>query len=336
MDKPLVTIITPVFRTPKKLLRRFLESFRNQSLTNIELVLVNDASQDHCPAILDEFAANNSNVHVLHRDRNGRAGVCRSQGLRVARGKYVLFADGDDQLVETACEQLYSLGRSSGAEIIASGWSETDGDGNQLREVRLPDLLFDMSIDAERKAAYQTINFALWNKLFRRSLALKIDFHQFEANIGEDTLFNIAAACRSTKFQATSFIGYSYTQHTASATGRTNKGLPYLRTIIESQLAIARELATNDPTNVGRRYLRRLWLRRFCTGCEWIAENPSEHQNELSAFWMEYWHRDVRPALQRDVLLTEFASGMLKRFGPTGSPRAIRRALSIYEKLGKS
>ena len=75
MDRPLVSIIVPVYRTPIALLQRFLRSALSQTLSDIQLIAVDDASPDDCPRILDVAAADDNRVTVLHRSSNGRAGM---------------------------------------------------------------------------------------------------------------------------------------------------------------------------------------------------------------------------------------------------------------------
>ena len=111
MGSPMISIIIPVYRAPIALLTRCLERAAGQTLRDLEIIVVDDASPDECPAVLDSFAARDSRVTVIHRATNGRAGMARNDGLDRARGEFVLFADADDVIQPEACETLASLAK---------------------------------------------------------------------------------------------------------------------------------------------------------------------------------------------------------------------------------
>ena len=79
MDHPLVSIIIPVYKV-EKYLRRCLDSVKNQTYKNIEVILVDDGSPDQCPQICDEYAAKDLRFHVIHKE-NGGVDSARNVGL---------------------------------------------------------------------------------------------------------------------------------------------------------------------------------------------------------------------------------------------------------------
>ena len=76
----LVSIIVPVYNT-EKYIRRWLDSVKNQTYRNLEVVLVDDGSSDNSPKICDEYAAKDSRFHVIHKE-NGGVSSARNVGLR--------------------------------------------------------------------------------------------------------------------------------------------------------------------------------------------------------------------------------------------------------------
>ena len=94
MKTPLVSILVPVYNV-EDYLERCLDSLLQQSLTQIEIVCVNDGSTDKSAEILEEYAKKDNRIVVVHK-KNGGLPSARNAGLDVAKGKYVGFVDSDD------------------------------------------------------------------------------------------------------------------------------------------------------------------------------------------------------------------------------------------------
>lgn len=93
---PLVSVIIPCYKV-ELYLQKCIESVLSQNVQNWEAVLVDDGSPDACPAICDEYAKKDSRITVVHKENSGLSDA-RNAGMKVARGKYVLFLDSDDYL----------------------------------------------------------------------------------------------------------------------------------------------------------------------------------------------------------------------------------------------
>ena len=279
-------------------MKRFLKSVLDQTLLNIQLIAVNDASPDDCPSILDAEAAKDDRMEVFHRSTNGRAGMARNDGMRFVKGRYVLFADADDIMQPDMCETLYELALKADADIVACSWSSINPAGHKISSVHFPNRHYELSSVWQRAGAYRAMNYALWNKIFRYEIISSLRFEQFDANIGEDTLFNIAALCKSHRMETSSYCGYNYTVHQKSATGRALKGMPYLKTLAQSSEMIKQTILSSDKSIVGRKFSDRMVLKRFTTGCGWIAENRDP--NERTMLW-EYWGRHLKEGVLPNI-----------------------------------
>ena len=112
-EKPLITIVVPVYKVPYDLLRRSLNSICSQTCRDFEAILIDDGSPDDCGAICDEYAAKEPNMRVIHQ-KNGGLSVVRNNGVDNARGDWVCFLDGDDWIepntVEFAKEYVSQCG----------------------------------------------------------------------------------------------------------------------------------------------------------------------------------------------------------------------------------
>lgn len=102
---PRLSVIVPVFKV-QGYLRECLDSVLGQSFTDLELIAVDDCSPDGCGPILDEYAAGDSRVTVLHLPSNVGLGRARNAGAERARGDYLLFLDSDDRYLDGALEAV--------------------------------------------------------------------------------------------------------------------------------------------------------------------------------------------------------------------------------------
>jgi glycosyltransferase involved in cell wall biosynthesis len=113
---PAVSVVIPVYNSAKYL-RECLDSVVAQTFSDWEVVAVDDGSSDNSPVILDEYAAKDSRIKVIHK-ANGGVSAARNDGLAAASGEYVLFADSDDLLLANALDVLYKKISDEKADIV--------------------------------------------------------------------------------------------------------------------------------------------------------------------------------------------------------------------------
>ena len=102
---PEISVIVPVYKV-ENYIHRCVDSIRNQTFTDFELILVDDGSPDNCGVICDEYAAKDSRITVIHKE-NGGVSSARNMGLNAAQGQYIMFCDGDDYVADNWCETMY-------------------------------------------------------------------------------------------------------------------------------------------------------------------------------------------------------------------------------------
>jgi glycosyltransferase involved in cell wall biosynthesis len=114
-----VSVIVPVYN-PGSYIEDCIASLLRQSLPPeaYEVIFVDDGSTDGTPARLDEVAAANPAVTVVHQDNSGWSGKPRNVGIAAAEGEYVMFVDNDDYLGDEALERMYDYGVANGADVV--------------------------------------------------------------------------------------------------------------------------------------------------------------------------------------------------------------------------
>ena len=106
MTIPKISIIIPVYNV-EKYLRECLDSCVNQTLKDIEIICVDDASPDNSIKILEEYSQKDSRIKILRHEKNRNLGAARNTGLANATGEYIWFVDSDDYIDTKACQILY-------------------------------------------------------------------------------------------------------------------------------------------------------------------------------------------------------------------------------------
>lgn len=116
---PLFSIVVPVYRA-EAYLDACVKSILGQHWTDFELILVDDASPDTCPALCDEYAQTDARIRVIHKE-NGGATSARKAGTRVARGTYVCCVDSDDTLDADYLLEMARGAQAHDADVICCG-----------------------------------------------------------------------------------------------------------------------------------------------------------------------------------------------------------------------
>lgn len=130
---PFVSIIVPVYGV-EQYLYKCINSLVNQTLKDIEIILVDDKSPDACPMICDEWAKKDSRIKVVHRKENGGLGYTRNTGLEVATGEYVTFVDSDD-FVENECyKTVYEKCKEKGLDACFFQYKKINQNGKVFPE----------------------------------------------------------------------------------------------------------------------------------------------------------------------------------------------------------
>lgn len=118
---PIVSVVVPVYKV-EGYLERCVQSIRNQSLSDIEIILVDDGSPDNCPKICDQYAALDSRIKVIHKE-NGGLSSARNAGMKIASGQYIGFVDSDDSIHPIMYETLMKILLDKDVDFVMSDYN---------------------------------------------------------------------------------------------------------------------------------------------------------------------------------------------------------------------
>ena len=165
--QPLVSVIVPVYNAERGI-ARCIESILNQSLRDIELILVDDGSSDRSGTICDEYAVKDARISVVHKANEGVAAT-RMVGINLAKGEYSIQVDADDWVEPTMLKELYQKAKQEDADmVICDFYYDYEGRKPLKRRLQRPTSLDTMNVLAEL-LEYRRISPSLANKLIRHS-----------------------------------------------------------------------------------------------------------------------------------------------------------------------
>jgi glycosyltransferase EpsJ len=194
--KPKVSIIVPVYKA-ENTLHRCLKSIIQQSLKEIEVILVDDGSPDRSGAICDEYGKLDPRVKVIHRN-NGGESRARNDGMRIAQGEYIGFVDSDDYVEHNMYEVLYRIAESANVDIVNCGHFCENADGvKQLTSgLKANKVLAQSDVVLSIRSFENDLDefWFVWRNLYRRTF-LEAHAITFDEGVkyGPDTNFNLLA-----------------------------------------------------------------------------------------------------------------------------------------------
>jgi glycosyltransferase involved in cell wall biosynthesis len=198
VDEPmLVSVIVPIYQSAQYL-RKSLESILNQTYSNLDIILVEDGSQDISLAICEEYAVRDNRITIIKQPHAGVV-AARKAGLEVAKGEYVVWVDSDDWIDGEMIKQIYQRGMKKDVEVIGFGYNRVYED----RTVYTPEIDFEEGLYKKdeidnyvipnliytEKFYMQSIFMGLWNHVCKTGLIKdSLSKIQNDFQIGEDFL----------------------------------------------------------------------------------------------------------------------------------------------------
>lgn len=226
-----ISIIVPVYNV-EKYVEKCIQSLINQSYKNIEIILVDDGSNDRSNKIIDEYAKVDSRILTIHQKNKG-VSAARNAGLKVATGEYVGFVDPDDYVDFQMYETMLKKIELNMSDLAVCGFSKVTELSDKEEIFEIKDELLSPKKCVEDLFDFRggyAIKPSVWNKLFRRD---KIGDLKFDENIGisEDLKFVVQyiLKCNSIVYVKQAF--YKNLQRDGSITRSKGKAAQIIKTV---------------------------------------------------------------------------------------------------------
>ena len=214
---PQLSIIVPIYNV-QDYLRECLDSILNQGLDSVEVILVNDGSTDASGNIARSYVEEYSCFTLIEQENQGLS-VARNVGIENAKGKYILFLDSDDYLLNSGVSKLLKKIDENQLDLIVGNYKQISDDGelksNKFDEISSP--FYGRSWFKERLKKHQHEP-AAWLRIYRRSYLLENKLFFVPQLINEDQLFSIQLFCTDPKMMCLDTVFYYYRQRSGSIT----------------------------------------------------------------------------------------------------------------------
>ena len=165
----LVSVIVPVYNTENKL-KKCINSVTNSSYTNLEIIIVDDGSEEKTALLCNQLKQQDKRIKVIHQKNKG-VSCARNKGIDIAKGEYITFVDADDYIDEKMIKVLLTNLRKYDADISMCKYNEIYRDKkiciNKVSEIikiqEVPDVLIDFFEKNE-------IGWNVWGKMYKREI----------------------------------------------------------------------------------------------------------------------------------------------------------------------
>lgn len=305
---PEVSIIIPVYNS-EKYVEKCIRSVMQQTLSDIEIIVINDGSTDGSGKILRQLAAEDKRIILLDQ-RNRGVAVARNRGVDTATGKYVTFVDGDDYLKSDYIEKMHQLAEKENLEMVICGLTYVDEGGKELNKV-IPGVYKRF----EHEEWTLRIS-AVCSHLYLRKLWQQYEVRFQSGERGEDMPVSLffSAICR--KINTLPEGGYYYVQHASSAIhnfkGLEKYSLPYKG--LDETLKKVKEIGIQNSPEFFELFV----LRIFSTCLFQLAPGASKAKTKelctymihtLDTSFPEYWKNSkAKLSAKVDIPFTQKAA----------------------------
>lgn len=208
---PKVSVIIPIYNV-EKYVKQCLDSIINQTLTDIEIICINDGSSDNSINILNEYAQKDERIKIISQVNQGQ-GVARNNGIKVATGEYIGFVDPDDFIDLSMYEKMYKVAKSNDVDLIECTYRQYYEKSKEIvvrqNPIELPkDETFDWRISPDY--VFRGTILSVWNKLFKASFVRENNIAFSQTKLAEDHIFTIKSRILAKKISFLDNPLYTY------------------------------------------------------------------------------------------------------------------------------
>lgn len=219
VEHPKVSVIVPTYNNGKYL-PKCLFSLVRQTLKEIEIIVVNDGSNDNTDEILKLFSCYDKRIKVINQP-NLKQGTARNNGLKLAVGEYIGYVDSDDWVDFNYYEKLYNAAKKHDADL-AFATNIRIGNGRTKKRLNIEKETLAKSLQERIDISNQFKNPCPTNKIYRRKMLVENSISWPEGVYCEDKLYTIKAVYYANAMVAVPDVYYYYFRNPNSTVNNKN------------------------------------------------------------------------------------------------------------------
>lgn len=316
MSEPLVSLLVPIYNV-ENYLRQCLDSARNQTLEDIEVICINDGSTDSSPDIIREYMAEDPRFQMIDKANSGY-GASMNMGLEAAQGKYIAILESDDYFELDALEKLYRAAESCDAQVVKANfwmyWSKPEDRNEPFKLVTKE--MSGRLVNPQVETDIFYLKPSIWSALYRRDFLEDngIRFLETPGASYQDAAFNFKVWASATKafFIQDEIIHYRQ-DNEASSVNSPSKVYCVCDEYAEMDKFLANQPEKHylKPVEEKMKYDTYMWnydrltepLRR-----DFILQFAQEFKKDIESGYVDLglfdsWKRDDLTALMNDPIL---------------------------------
>ena len=170
-ENPKVSVIVPVYKVDKYL-TQCLNSIVNQTMEELEIIIVDEGDHDRCREIIDFFEKNDPRIVAPHQ-KNGGYGASCNLGIEMARGEYLAIVESDDYIEPEMYEEMYEYAKALGADVVKTPYSETFSNGEKrdcnYRKWVSASCPQNICFSVREFSALLSVHASLWSGIYKTS-----------------------------------------------------------------------------------------------------------------------------------------------------------------------
>ncbi|MEN0660854.1 glycosyltransferase family 2 protein [Caldifermentibacillus hisashii] len=281
MNEPMVSIIVPIYNV-EEYLEETLKSIVEQTYTNIEIILVNDASTDKSLQIALQFATVNPSIRIINQPFNKGVSAARNTGLDLANGAYIMFVDSDDLLSKNAIKNMMEIVSKQNADLVLGMYKSFNEKGSTL-----PNIFQNYTDITEGIRVFDYINPELfwnvnsWGKLIKKELIENLYFPE-DINYIEDQPFSMYTYLHANNIYLAPSITYFYRtreQYDSLSLIAPKRPISSLNNIFAS---FKLGMSYFDSVNENKNILQEIYISRVVNGSiKYIFEGALQTKDSL-------------------------------------------------------
>ena len=310
-----ISIIIPVYNA-EKYLEQCIQSVIDQTLTDTEIICVNDGSVDGSEKIIDSFAGKDKRIKAIHKENTGY-GNSVNRGIELAAGEYIGIVESDDFITESMYGDLYALSENGKADIVKASffdcYDEADGsityvENHERHDMPVVNGFFNVDEYPQILRGHPSV----WSAIYKRSFLIEnnIRFKEVKGGgwVDNPFFFETMYAAKSIRWVPVPYYCYRKTNETSSSKGYDLR-LPFER--MKDNLEVTGRYAHNGEENLRVLYARALM---YTTG---VVSEPSYVYGED---YVRPYMQEMLGGLDQDVFFDSFDAYDIKDFLKYRSP----------------